>query len=349
LKLRNKLLYAFIAMALVLAIGVLLLLSYGFKQGVSTFLLEEDEHQLNLLTPHLARYYEQHQSWHEFKDSYAWNQWIINIASDTPNFSKDRPNARIPAPPNIDSLPADTHREKQRSHLKPFFLLDKNKNIIVGEQRKNSMVHAIHTQNAQSKSIVGYIGLPPPPARMDHLWDSPLASKQLSLLILFSLGTLVVASMIAIPLSRKMTQRILKLHNHVTTLTQGQYLNQINPEGKDEISELAQNLNTLANTLHQADEQRKQMTMDVSHELRTPVATLQANIEAMQDEVLPLNQESLQQLHDQVRRLSNLINDLYQMSLVDANALQYYKTEYDLAYVIESVASDFKPFADSTR
>ena len=139
LKLRNKLLYAFIAMALVLAIGVLLLLSYGFKQGVSTFLLEEDEHQLNLLTPHLARYYEQHQSWHEFKDSYAWNQWIINIASDTPNFSKDRPNARIPAPPNIDSLPADTHREKQRSHLKPFFLLDKNKNIIVGEQRKNSM------------------------------------------------------------------------------------------------------------------------------------------------------------------------------------------------------------------
>ncbi|MEC8012034.1 MAG: hypothetical protein VX185_14865 [Pseudomonadota bacterium] len=57
MKLRNKLLYAFIAMALVLAIGVLLLLSYGFKQGVSTFLLEEDEHQLSLLTPHLAQYY----------------------------------------------------------------------------------------------------------------------------------------------------------------------------------------------------------------------------------------------------------------------------------------------------
>ncbi len=57
--------------------------------------------------------------------------------------------------------------------------------------------------------------------------------------------------------------------------------------------------------------QRRQMVADVAHELRTPLSVIQANLEAMQDGVLPLDADEISSLHEETVLLSRLVSDLH--------------------------------------
>lgn len=177
-------------------------------------------------------------------------------------------------------------------------MLDSAQDPLIGRFNTKGTLTAIRLKQPVGFNTVGYIGLPPPPSRLQNFWHIPLVEKQSELLLYFALGALAISILAAIPLSAHWTQRILQLHEHVKTLANGYYSNRISLTGRDEISDLGDHLNELAVALSDALKQRQQMTADISHELRTPVANLQANIEAMQDEVLPLTQESLAQLNE---------------------------------------------------
>ena len=53
--------------------------------------------------------------------------------------------------------------------------------------------------------------------------------------------------------------------------------------------------------------QRQHLIADIAHELRTPITVIQANLEAMLDEVLPLDVEQVAVLHDETLLLGRLV------------------------------------------
>jgi len=64
----------------------------------------------------------------------------------------------------------------------------------------------------------------------------------------------------------------------------------------DELGALARDFNRLADALERNQQIRQAMTADVSHELRTPIATLRAELEAMEDGIRPVDQEAIKRL-----------------------------------------------------
>ncbi|HEX4940160.1 MAG TPA: ATP-binding protein, partial [Candidatus Kapabacteria bacterium] len=88
---------------------------------------------------------------------------------------------------------------------------------------------------------------------------------------------------------------------------------------------------------------RRRMVADISHELRTPIATLRAQLEAIEDGVRPLNASAVQRLHEQVMRLSNLVHDLYELSLADIGALSYRKQLLDLRELTTTLVNSMQP------
>ncbi|WP_322800712.1 sensor histidine kinase [Thermoflexus sp.] len=110
---------------------------------------------------------------------------------------------------------------------------------------------------------------------------------------------------------------------------------QIPAQEAGELGEVAQAFNRMAEALARAEQQRRQMLADIAHELRTPLGILQGHLEALIDGVLPLELEQIAQIHDEVRHLARLVEDLRLLTLAEAGQLRLDREMVDLKRLIE--------------
>jgi two-component system sensor histidine kinase BaeS len=108
-----------------------------------------------------------------------------------------------------------------------------------------------------------------------------------------------------------------------------------------EVSELADSFNNMAETLRHDRDLRRNMTADIAHELRTPLSILQGNIEAMQDGIVPVNDDSLGSLHSGTLELARLVDDLRTLSLAEAQQLKFDFEMTDAAGLALRVSNEF--------
>jgi two-component system OmpR family sensor kinase/two-component system sensor histidine kinase BaeS len=93
-------------------------------------------------------------------------------------------------------------------------------------------------------------------------------------------------------------------------------------QGYDEVAELGDAFNHMADSLSRAEEARRNQVADVAHELRTPLTVLQGALEAMLDGVYRADRENLLALLAQARTLGRLVEDLRVLALADAGQLR---------------------------
>ena len=89
----------------------------------------------------------------------------------------------------------------------------------------------------------------------------------------------------------------------------------------DEVGELARAFNTMSADLATVDRQRRDLIASVSHELRTPLAALVAVLENLDDGVTTPDPETMHVARAQAERLSDLVDDLLDLSRVDAGVV----------------------------
>jgi histidine kinase len=90
--------------------------------------------------------------------------------------------------------------------------------------------------------------------------------------------------------------------------------------GSDELGQLAHSFNQMAEKLEQVESMRRQLIGDVSHELRTPLTAIKGSMEGLMDGVLPATGDTYQQIHQEADRLARLVDDLQELSRVEAGA-----------------------------
>ena len=93
-----------------------------------------------------------------------------------------------------------------------------------------------------------------------------------------------------------------------------------NPSRPHELEELASSFNDMAQRLEDLFDARTELVAWASHDLRTPLASMQAMLEALEDG-LAEPEQYLPALRDQVRRLSALVDDLFELARIDAGVL----------------------------
>ncbi|MCP5029512.1 MAG: two-component sensor histidine kinase [Actinomycetia bacterium] len=123
-----------------------------------------------------------------------------------------------------------------------------------------------------------------------------------------------------------------------------------------EFAALASELETMAGRLdesrqreRQLEQARRQLVAWVSHDLRTPLAGIRAMVEAIQDGVVD-DRPTIDRYHTQmgaaVETLSSLVDDLFELSRIEAGALDLHRQEIDLADLVSETVSVFGPLAD---
>jgi signal transduction histidine kinase len=174
----------------------------------------------------------------------------------------------------------------------------------------------------------------------------------LILLLAFSCG---VGIAFALALARSLTARIGRLASAARELGRGADAVRA-PEGIDEIGELGRTLNQLADRLRESDRRRRdleqgrrQLLAAVSHDLRTPLTSLRAVVEALDEGIVQDRQTTTRYLasaRQQVRQLDLLIEDLFELSRLDAGALHLERSAVPMAALVDEAVESVRPQAE---
>ena len=263
---------------------------------------------------------------------------------DRPPRPGDPPRDRDgPPPPRRGGPPRGPGQEFEP--MRRVLLVDEAGLRIAGNPRVGEDAAVVPVRvNGRS---VGSLRLAPLPALIDEL-DRGFAATQWQDALVAGVLVMLGALAFAFALARWLLAPVHALAQGTRALAAGDFRERVPEERADELGTLARDFNHLAATLEKNRDARRQWGADIAHELRTPLTILRGEIDALRDGVRPLSAEALASLQAECQRLSTLVEDLYQLSLADAGALDYRFGSVDLgALATDTVALQRMSFADA--
>jgi signal transduction histidine kinase len=185
----------------------------------------------------------------------------------------------------------------------------------------------------------------------------PLAAVLLSGWVMFHMGAdekiLAVAAgsataavFAALVLARSITGSLRRVGTASHALAAGELSVRAPVGGPREIAELAASFNAMAAGLEQLFDARRELVAWASHDLRAPIASLQAMLEAIEDG-LASAEDYLPTLREQVRTLSLLVDDLFELARIDAGVLTLELRQTPVAPLVASALHLLRPEAEA--
>jgi two-component system, OmpR family, sensor histidine kinase BaeS len=110
-----------------------------------------------------------------------------------------------------------------------------------------------------------------------------------------------------------------------------------------ELRRLAREFNRMAATLQRVEELRRSLVEDVAHELRTPLTSLRGYTEALADGVVEPTPAMLRTLHDEIERLTRLVEGLDQLARGERGERTLARAEVDLASIVRRTLEIVSP------
>lgn len=143
-------------------------------------------------------------------------------------------------------------------------------------------------------------------------------------------------------ISGVLTLPLKKLIVAIERVAQGDLSVKVRVDTKDEYGKVAQTFNDMTFRLREAEEARRRLVADVAHELRTPLSVMQLKLENYQQAGHHIPPEMMLRLHDEVIRISQLVDDLHVLSLAEAGRLSLDRKPLDLTVHLERIVDDVK-------
>ena len=151
-----------------------------------------------------------------------------------------------------------------------------------------------------------------------------------------SLVAVILAGAFSLLLTRRVLRPLSQMRDVTTKIASGDYSKRVSITTSDEVSQVAQALNRMADSLQQIEQLRKDMVANVAHELRTPLTNMRGYIEGLIDGVVPAAPENFELLHEETLRLVAIVENLLQLSKADAAMVSFQPSEVDLAELIDT-------------
>jgi signal transduction histidine kinase len=163
--------------------------------------------------------------------------------------------------------------------------------------------------------------LPLPNPEREQRVDAILYSMDLRLVWATGvIGALALAVTWAIARSSVRPLGALRAATHELAL--GRLAARVEPRGSREVVELGRDFNAMADDLERQHLLRQRLLHDVAHELRTPLTALQCRLETVIDGLARDPAQAVRDLHEDVRHLGSLVEDLQDVALAEAGELR---------------------------
>lgn len=242
-------------------------------------------------------------------------------------------------------------------------LKDENKNIIWGmdpkELQNRDHLQSMFTQDSgvfttntfEIKSdgiVVGYVEIGQYSSVLLSKEDVNFITSINKSIIVSAIITLAITILLSLYFSKSFSNPIRDVSNMSVNLSKGDFDTKSSIESNiEELENLRNSINILANKLKYQDSLRKKLVSDISHEIRTPLNVLQNNLEAMIDGIFPVTPERLNNLNEEVIRFGKLINNLNVLKEFESESIKLIYEEISLNELISDLYKDYYMSAEN--
>ena len=208
--------------------------------------------------------------------------------------------------------------------------------------------------------------------QMDHLRASVAAANRSTLILMAisAVALMLVALLLGFVISWSFILPVQKAHGFVSEVAKGNFAATINVPNRDEFGALAAHMNHMSQELHrlyevqhqasqelqrlnerlqQASKAKSNFLANMSHELRTPMNAILGFVEMMLDEmygeVPPDLREPLTDVQTNGKHLLRLINDVLDLSKIEAGRMELVLSEYSVQDVVEAIRASLQSLA----
>ncbi len=166
-----------------------------------------------------------------------------------------------------------------------------------------------------------------------------------NMLIIVSVLSLVLALILSYFISRRVSKPLIKMSKTAKELANGDYNVHFQRGEYTEIDDLADTLNYATDELTKTIELRKDLIANVSHDLKTPLTVIKSYGEMIRDISGNNEQKRLEHIETIIQEtdhLTNLVNDLLNLSKLESQLENIRRDKFDLAETVEEVLERFK-------
>ncbi len=356
----------------ILSVGTMAWISsQNLKAGFITYLNEQETDRLDELSKLFAAEYIRDGSFERFQNNRRAMRDLLDkirpqatpADASTAAPAIRRPRANLP-PPRVDGNPRrrvaeDADDQARPSNVQPappppidptgfgqrLSLIAQDGRALIGPQdATGGKIVPILVD----KVSVGSLRLAPL-RQINSPIGSGFVRSQIRQMLWLAAGLTLFAILFSVWLARHLLRPVVSLQSVTRRIAQGQFDARANVISQDELGELTQQVNSMAQSLQHNEVQRRKILANISHELRTPLTVIRGEIEAMLDGIRHLNPTALKSLHEEVLRLNKLIDDIHQINLADSGDLSYQLTRINLVEFLQQSLERFRPNFEKTR
>ncbi|MBU3916693.1 HAMP domain-containing histidine kinase [bacterium] len=166
-------------------------------------------------------------------------------------------------------------------------------------------------------------------------------------------GIGVIIALMIIPASRQISRPIKDLTYSARKLEAGQLSHRAAIKSKDEIGELGNAFNLMADKLEKMMISSKELTAQISHELRSPLARIQIAVELIKDRLTGNEKTELTEhffeIEEDIGELDHLIGRILELSKLDFAQHVSYSESFSPAVLLKSLLKKFEPMIESKK
>ncbi len=156
-------------------------------------------------------------------------------------------------------------------------------------------------------------------------------------LVIITLIFLVAAAILAFFVSKRISNPITTMNIKVKEIAKQNYNVEFTGNEYREIKELSDTLNLTIEELKKVESLRQELIANISHDLRTPLTMITGYAEVMRDLPDENTAENVQVIIDEANRLTNLVNDMLDLSKIKSGADELSLTHYNLTESIRDI------------
>ncbi len=155
-------------------------------------------------------------------------------------------------------------------------------------------------------------------------------------------GMIIMSLILAAILSRLITKPFVNMNEAAKKLAEGNYDTDFTSKSYREIDELAQTLNYASRELAKTDMLQKELISNISHDLRTPLTMIKGYSEVMRDIPGENTPENVQVIIDETERLSALVNDMLDLSKIQAGTRKPSTEEFSITATVKDTLTRYE-------
>ena len=156
-------------------------------------------------------------------------------------------------------------------------------------------------------------------------------------LAIVSVVFLIFAVVLSVIVARRISRPLDEINSGVKELAKQNYNVEFNSSGYREANELSNTLNLTRKELLKVENLRQELIANISHDLRTPLTMITGYAEVMRDLPGENTPENVQVIIDESNRLTNLVNDMLDLSKLQAGAIEIERGEFSLTDSINDI------------